>query len=292
MLGQHPQMYAFPETHLFGDDTMRQWWERAASADYPMDHGLLRATAQIIFGAQTDHTVSRASGWLRRRSHCTTAFVFDLLSRRSQSRVVIEKSPSTVHHLEHMERVRRMFPHARFLHLVRHPRGYAESVLKAIRVAEQHGDAPPWLLNLAAYRPVSAGRRRGASDVDPQKSWYVLNATICRFLRTVPEGQQLRARGEDVLAKPDELLPQICSWIGVRVDAASLDAMQHPERSPYACFGPPTARFGNDHFFMRDPVLRPARAVTQSLAGSLRWRGDARGFATSVKQLAADFGYA
>ena len=69
MLGQHPQMYGLPETHLLGAETLAEWWNLCSQATFNMDHGLLRVVAELYFGEQTEYTVKRASGWLRRRSH-------------------------------------------------------------------------------------------------------------------------------------------------------------------------------------------------------------------------------
>jgi hypothetical protein len=33
--------------------------------------------------------------------------------------------------------------------------------------------------------------------------------------------------------------------------------MMHPETSPFACYGPPNALYGNDPNFMEHPRLRP-----------------------------------
>jgi hypothetical protein len=67
--------------------------------------------------------------------------------------------------------------------------------------------------------------------------------------------------------------------------------MQHPERSPYACFGRPGAALGNDLFFLRSSALRPERAGLHTLDGPLSWREDGRGFLPEVKELARTFGY-
>src|SRR5262249_55032915 len=43
MLGQHPQLYSLPETHLFVAETVRDWWDICAASSFNMSHGLLRA---------------------------------------------------------------------------------------------------------------------------------------------------------------------------------------------------------------------------------------------------------
>jgi hypothetical protein len=115
---------------------------------------------------------------------------------------------------------------------------------------------------------------------------------IARFLLSVPEKQKLRIRGEDVLTNPDKVLPQICTWAGLGADKRAVAAMKHPELSPYAFVGPPSAPMGNDHLFLEDPYLRPARAaLTLDLEGSLSWNANGKGFVIETKELARQFGY-
>ena len=295
MLGQHPQMYGLPETHLLPHETLGAWAESAARALFPMEHGLLRAIAELYFGAQNVLTIRKARQWLRLRSNLTTDFVFKMLADRVFPLILVDKSPSIVFRLKALKRVHRKFPEARFLHLLRHPRGQGESVMKYIRERAKGGPIPPshWLLRIASYRSAQVPEedREDGAVLDPQKGWYALNQNICEFLKSVPADQRMRVRGEDLLAEPDEALHGIAAWMGLRTDAEAIEEMKHPERSPYAFLGPPGARYGNDAFFLRDPALRPSRSLLQHLEGPLSWRTDGRGFSPEVKRLAQEFGY-
>jgi hypothetical protein len=293
MLGQHPQMYGLPETHLFGVETMAEWLALCSRATYDMDHGLVRAVAELYFGEQTESTVKLARGWLRRRSHFSTGYLFELLAQSVHGRILAEKSPSIVYEIKYMQRARSMFPEARFIHLVRHPRGYGESVLNYLRDRRNLGPTPKWLPRLASFSPSPRrdGRISQARDIDPQRGWYALNMNVCDFLKSLREDQSIRVRGEDLLTEPDSSLHRIAAWIGLCTGLEAVEEMKHPERSPYAHLGPLGARFGNDRFFLRDPVLRPNCARLQSLKGPLAWREDGQGFSPEVKELAGQFGY-
>jgi Sulfotransferase family len=289
MVGQHPQMFGLPELQLFGAETISEWWELCARATFPMAHGLLRAVAELIFGEQTEKTVQRARGWLQRRSHFSTSLVFELLAERAQPLTIAEKSPSIVYRQQFLERALRSFPRARFIHLVRHPWGHAQSILKAIDEARKQGEVPQWVMNLAAFPNASHG---GESPREgPQRSWYVLNHHICTFLDRLPAAQKMRVRGETLLNAPDEDLREIAQWLGLRTDPAAIEEMKHPERSPFACWGPPGARLGNDYYFLTNPALRPDRAEVHRLDEPLVWHLRRFALSADVEMLAREFGY-
>ncbi|HEV8440146.1 MAG TPA: sulfotransferase [Methylomirabilota bacterium] len=278
MLGQHPQLYAFPEVNLFVAETMR---ERAGVLKRWAfsEHGLLRLVAELWEGEQNPRTIALARRWIESRLDHACVSVLRELAERVEPRGVVEKSPMTVLNAEAMQRARRAFPGARFLHLVRHPRTQGASLLRV-------GGAG------AAQRLGGLDYSTPTPTMDPQKAWYTLHMNICTFLDTVPKEQQCRLQGEELLADPDVHLARLAQWLGLRADAEALEEMKHPERSPYAAFGPLTARFGSGSRFLREPTLRAHAAEPQaSLKGPLAWRPDGVGFSSEVIQLAAEFGY-
>jgi hypothetical protein len=218
--------------------------------------------------------------------------MLESLSRFVAPKTLVEKSPSTVFRVEYMRRLYSMFPQARFLQLTRNPIAQGRSVIEMIRVAGEKGPVPYWMLNLASYPywPKSDRPERNL-DIDPQRGWYALNSNICEFLKSVPQGQQMRVKGEDLLSEPDLVLGQIAKWLGVRRDARAIRAMMHPERSPYAMFGPPNAYMGNDGAFLAQPHLRPKRAVEPSLDGPLEWSSEGHALMPEARALAEHFGY-
>ncbi|HEV7860311.1 MAG TPA: sulfotransferase [Pyrinomonadaceae bacterium] len=276
MIGQHPQMYGLPEMNLFVAESMEEWWANYRRGRHFEAHGLLRAVAHMYFGKQTEETIELARRWLWRRLELGTGDVFRELTERVHPQIMVDKSPNTVNRAVYLQRLRKTFPKAKFLHLLRHPRGHGESVTSLLRNVFKNSEDPD--AQIFARR-------------DPQKRWHVIHSRICAFLATVPEGQQMRLRGEDLLADPDRYLRQIAAWLEVSTGEASIEEMKHPERSPFACFGPANARLGNDPQLLKQPVLRPDRARPQSLDGPLSWRPDGSEFSTEVKHLAISFGY-
>jgi hypothetical protein len=301
MLGRHPQLYGLPETHLFGFETVAEWWANANQASFAMAHGLLRAVALLEYGEQTEAAVVLAGGWLRRRLHLTTGALLEELAERVQPRVLVDKSPSIVYSIESMRRAYAMFPLARFVHLLRHPRDFGDAALAAVQEASDAqggGPLPPshWLIHLCSFPPPPAAgdepRPAPAEGVlDPQWGWYALHRNIADFLAAVPAEQVYRVRGEEFLTHPDAALPALAAWLGLRDDPVAVHEMKHPERSPFARFGPPNALYGDDHTFLQNPVLRPRREEPRLLEGPLEWRPDGEGFAPEVRRLAEEFGY-
>jgi hypothetical protein len=186
--------------------------------------------------------------------------------------MLIEKSPSNTRTLESMRRAHRMFPRARFIHLLRHPRTQAESTLAHRERKRENGV------------PVAAFWR------DPPEGWYANHSLICRFLRSIDQDLSVRVRGEDLLADPERVVRSILDWLGLRTDPEAIEAVMHPERSPYACIGPRGALFGNNGNFLKNPRFSPAPLKRVNLDDPLGWR-PSRGFPPYVKRLARHFGY-
>jgi hypothetical protein len=84
----------------------------------------------------------------------------------------------------------------------------------------------------------------------------------------------------------------ICRWLGIRDDEEAIDEMMHPERSPFACFGPINALFGNDPNFLLGPTFRPHKVKFPRLDRPVPWRDDNQGLHPKVVALAQEFGYA
>jgi Sulfotransferase family len=294
MLGQHPQMYGLPETHLFSAPTMAKWWEKCSTSTYHMEDGLLRAVAQLYFGEQNDGAIKAALGWLKRRAHFTTGFLFEQLAERVSPLILVEKSPTLISRPIALQRAFAMFPRARFIHIVQHPRSYGESLMKGIQEAAKHGPVPYWMLHLASF-PGRGAREDGTAHdspgLDPQRAWYVLNMCAYEFLKSLPEDQKMAIRGEDLLACSEQTLRRITGWMGLRMDDEVIERMKHPERSPYARFGPPSARYGNESFFLHGPALGPKQPEVHTLDGPLSWKPTAQDLLPEVKELARKFGY-
>jgi hypothetical protein len=292
MLSRHPQIAEIPATHLFRAATVAEWWRMCDHARFDMADGLLRAVAHLYLGEQTDSSIKAARAWLKRRSHLSTGLLFEVLAERVSPLMLLDKSPTLISEPGVLRRVLGAFPDAKFIHLVQHPRGYSEALIQSIHDSAKHGPAPYWMLHLASYPRPWAGTDatvKGCSGLDPQGAWFALNKRACAFFASIPEAQRMVLAGEDVLASPDQVLERVAVWLGLRTDVAAIEEMKHPERSPFACPGPPGARHGNERFFLRPPALPRARQDT--VEGPLSWRTNGEEFQPKVKDLALQLGY-
>ena len=283
MLGQHPQAFGLPELCLFNVDTLVDLW-RGSNTEIPENgplvrHGLLRTVAEIYCGEQRMSTINMALSWASQREHWDTGRVFHEIVDKLHPLVAVEKSPSYSMSVNRMRAIYKAFPDARFVHLVRHPTAQCKSLMA---------------INNGAFSLKMEAFEIGVdyAAMEPQIAWHDINMNILDFLDEVPAEQQIRLRGEDVMGEPERYLAEIARWAGLRDDDEAVEAMMHPERSPFACFGPMNALFGNDPNFLAGPTFRPHKPKVPPLAKPVPWRKDGKGLYPEVIALAKEFGYA
>ena len=286
MIGQHPEMMGLPETNLFARDTYEELQQLFRLRER-FAHGLYRALAELGLGEQNRENISVVKDWLAREPSVSTGELFkDLVAFASPCRLV-EKSPLHVYNAESMERMHAAFPDAYYLHITRHPRGTCESIY-ALRMSTNEG-----VQKLVKKNPALANRVRkikADEDLTPENMWFDPHLKILEFLETIPEEKQMRLRGENFLSEPDRYLREVATWLGVSTEDDAIEQMKHPEDSPFACFGPPNAWFGNDPSFLKEPALRPYTPKPQELDSPLSWDPEL-GFSDIVIELSEYLGY-
>ncbi len=281
MLGQHPQCFGLPELCLFNVERLFQLWVRTSDemgSEAKTRHGLLRAVAEIYAGEQTMDSVRMATSWCAARQNRTTGEIYRELVDKIDPLIAVEKSPAYTVDIKRLWRLWETFPDARFIHLTRHPVGQCKSVMSL------YDGTFALFVNSIDFLDDRA-------IVEPQFAWYDLNINILNFLDHVPAAQKMRLRGEDMMSDPPKFLGMICRWLGIRDDAEALDQMMHPERSPFACFGPLDAMFGNDPNFLSGPTFRPHKVKVPPLDKPVPWREDGQGLKPQVVELAKELGY-
>jgi hypothetical protein len=277
MIGQHPQMFGLPELNLFNVSKLGDLWKRVSDS-FGERNGFLRAVAEIYAGEQTSETIIMATHWAAAREDREVGDVYKELVNKIDPLIAVEKSPAYNFSLERLTRILETFPDARFIHLVRHPIPQCNSIMNL------NSGLFALIVNAVEFDEDRA-------FIEPQIAWYNLNINILNFLEIVPEEQQMRLRGEELMEHPGQHLVKICRWLRVRDDDEAIEEMMHPERSPFACFGPITALFGNDPNFLRRPSFRRHTPKLPPLDEPVPWRDDGKEIYREVNTLAQEFGY-
>lgn len=267
MIGQHPQMYGLPEVNLFAADTLAGL-RKLHMVRPGFQHGLLRAVAELGIGGQSMQDVQAAKAWMEEQPEESTARIYQDLVEWAAPRRLVDKSPIYAYVKGALERIHAAFPDAYYLHLVRHPKPNCESMFK-LREKVKEGMGKLGLAGGGARQGMGKAFEKIAQVDDPDSMWLEPHRRIMDFLEALPEGRRMRVRGEAFMSDPDAHLKAVAKWLGVKADKASIEAMKHPERSPFAKYGPFNAKFGNDPGYLEDPALRPYKAKSYTLDGPL-----------------------
>jgi Sulfotransferase family len=253
MIGQHPAMYGLPEVNLFAGDDYEDLG-RLYRLRPGFRHGLLRAVAELGLGEQTEENINVAMKWLEENKNVSGGMIYRDLVEWGSPRRLVDKSPIYVYSPESLQRIKQAFPSASYIHLVRHPRATCESIYKLRNVVKEGLDK--MRVGEAARKLVKDRYERLAQVEDPDDLWLKPHLRIIEFLEGIDDSQHTRINGEDFMSDPDSHLARIAEWLGISTDKESIEAMRHPERSPYACYGPQNAKYGNDPSYLEKPELR------------------------------------
>jgi len=228
MLGQHPELFGFPELNLFCHETVGEILDEDSASDgrAGVIAGIVRTL--VYLGEPAPHE------WLRKRAAWPAARVLDELLARVAPRRGVDKSPRTALSSECVERALRHYPHAKLVHLTRHPVPQIESL---VRFLARDGRTPP--PSFAAHL------------------WSFVTESLLDLEKRLGDEQVTRVRSEDLLSHPLEEGARLARWLGLRDDADALHAMCHPERSAFASPSPAGEGLENDAEFQRRPALRP-----------------------------------
>jgi hypothetical protein len=269
MLGQHPELYGLPEINLSVADRIEGILAFYRNRPHGL-HGLYRTVAQLQSGNQNEETVAAARDWVEARRHWSCAEMLNWIEEKVAPRRIVDKSPVTVRSPQMMERLRRLRPNARFLHIVRQPAAVCRSIDRLHEMIDAE----------------TGSRLR--SQVDAEQVWLRCNGNIMDFKAGLGPGVCLSLQGEAFLGSFEIYAPQVCEWLGISGDRAALDSMLHPETSPYACLGPQSALYGNDPNFLENPAFLQRPIDIARIDEGV----DGRPFTPRTRKIALELGYA
>ncbi len=275
MIGVHPQLYALPEVYLFCADTVHELLLYSLRPQArPLRHGILRVIAELEMGEQTEENVDKAIGWLEERENWPTKDVYDYIVERVAPRRCIDKTPAYTRP-ENLRRVYEAYPDAQFLHISRHPRSFMTSRIKVFE-------------DKATRKKIST---RKTDPEENEKHWVQVNSVVLEFTAHLQPGQSMFLQGEQLLSDPDRYLAQIAEWLEVDASPESIEAMKHPETSPYARPGPINALGGNNRKFIENPELRTMKYPKPSLEQQPEEASDWGPLSAATLELARRLGY-
>jgi Sulfotransferase family len=288
MLGQHTDLCSFMETRLFTRPEMGDWisdfWETNAA------HGLLRTTAEVVFGRQTEKAIEGAQQWLLFRANRSTIDVFSELAAVVHPLRVVERTPAVTYRRDHMCRIRRHFPEAQYIHLVTHPCQYRDKLMDDFR--ERFRKSPDGIHKLLETSESIffdfIDMTSGVPRPDPFRAWRRRHTSILKFLSNIAGERQLRIRAEDLVQAPHSTLDTVLDWLGLCRDEAVLENMRHPDGWQFASVGPRSAQGGADDRFLSNPVL-PRRKEEDALF--VHGADEISELDSETRELAGLFGY-
>lgn len=278
MLGRHSRAQDLPELGLFIAKTVGGLGEISALSDGLTTQGLRRALAALQFGSQADAAIADAERWLARRSDWSGAMVLGEFARRLAPKTVVSADTAIGWRPDFLDRLLDEVPDIRLLHLIEHPRRWCRDAAAAL---EGRLFIPPDYKDYAVTPP----------ELDPQLAWLRVHANLDEAGSYLPDARYRVLQVESLLARPEAALAGVCRWLGWSADPAELEALQQPEASPFAGYGPASALYGADESFLAEPGFVRRLRISERLDGALEWRKEMPAFAPEVRALAERHDY-
>jgi hypothetical protein len=222
MLGANPRVLAPPELFLL---RYRDYdsWRRAKPAAFASLAWLLRRLEEPSSEQAVD---LRFGGWP------TADVVGFLLRAAGPHRLLVDKTPAYGRDPCALARAEEFSP--RFLWLVRHPLGVANSWIERRRARRWEFAGAPgsacaaWLVRSSArpLRWISSRLDERAARAGLDR-WRQVHAAVAGFVATVPPARVLRVDYEDLVCSPLATLARACAWLDVEFDTAMLEPWKH-----------------------------------------------------------------
>ncbi len=197
MLAGHPQLFAPQELYLGCFSSIAAHGRHLGGT--ALDMGVIATTAELL---------SQTGAWnhyVRWKQDATpTAEVYSFFNDRLGGRTLVDKSPLFFPPQVVIRRLARLFPRARFLHLVRHPVACIGSYVRE---------------RFHAIFPETSG-------IDPYDAgewvWTRVQQGILEALADLESWRVHRLHFEDLATDPERVLRRLCPSLGVPFDAALL----------------------------------------------------------------------
>jgi amino acid adenylation domain-containing protein len=202
ILGGHPRLFAPPELELLSFATLQQRIAVFSGRDSFWLEGALRAVMEIK-GCDADEAK-------RLMAECedqdwTTRRFYRQLQDWLGDRLLVDKTPSYALRPQSLQRMEDEFDRPYYLHLLRHP----QAVIRSFEEAK--------LDQLFFRYPHPFPTRKLAELI-----WTLSHQNIRAFLAQVPSERRLEVRFEDLVARPEAVVGEMCRFLGLDLEPAML----------------------------------------------------------------------
>lgn len=256
IIGQHPELHAFPELQIFGRSSLQDMMIRnQESLNRLASPGSIRAVAEVHEQKQTSESCARAWLWMQSHSYMSPVEFFNYLQAKIYPLIAVEKTPVNTLKISRLREIVGAYPNAKFLHLTRSVVGNYSSLEEFL------GEKGKFITDEDSEQ-LSA---KALSMDHPASIWHAAHRNILTIRPLIKTENYLRIKGEDLLNSPTRVLSQFCKWMGIDNSSLAIQSMLRPHESPYACIGPRIAHGGNDGKFMRQPVLRHRSSMSNQV---------------------------
>ncbi len=277
MLGGHPRLFAPPELELLSFNTLAERRAAFSLAGGGRNSFWLEGAVRAVMAAR-DCGVAEAEALLaeRERLGWSTQALYRELQSWLGERLLVDKTPSYTLDPATLARAEESFAEPLYLHLVRHPYGMIHSFDEAkldqlfaplLHPEEAAGEGA------GAGRPASPWSRRELAEL----VWLAAQRNIREFLAGVPAARQRRVVFEELVARPEEVLADVCGFLGLPYDAAMAEPYRDPAARMTDGLHAASRMLGDVKFHQHRGVERQAaerwrRELAADFLGDVTWR--------------------
>jgi amino acid adenylation domain-containing protein len=210
MLAGHPKLFAPPELELLSFNTLEERQNAFTGGDSFWLEGALRAIMEIK-GYDAAQAKSIMQAFEERR--LTTQEFYRQMQSWLGDRRLVDKTPSYALHPSILQRAEEDFDDALYIHLLRHPLGMIRSFEEA-------------KLDQIFFRYEHPFSRKELAEL----IWLISNQNILNFLSRIPARRHHRVRFEDLLDQPENIMREVCEFLGINLHPDMLQPYKDKER--------------------------------------------------------------
>lgn len=203
ILAGNARLFSPPELELCGFDTMGQRAGAFAQGRRFFLEGAVRAVMELR-QCSKEEAEQQIAGF--EQADAPVGAFYRYLIEQGADRILVDKTASYALDPQALERSRRMFPNALYIHLTRHPNGMIQSFEKARLDLSFLSEAQAW-----------SARQLG------ELVWHAAHRNLLAFRESLPPSRVLEVSFETLTADPRGEVERISNFIGIPCDEGMLD---------------------------------------------------------------------